>query len=38
LTRWVKSSVFSVPTVLSFFKHTRRPISSASLSGRFVKA
>jgi hypothetical protein len=31
LTRWGKSGVFSESTVLSFLKHTRRPISSASL-------
>jgi len=33
LTRWGKSGVFSESTGLSFLKHTRRPISSASLSG-----
>jgi len=33
-----KSGVFSVSTVLSFLKHTRRPISSASLNRRFGKA
>jgi hypothetical protein len=38
LTRWGKSCVFSESTVLSFLKHTRRPISSASLGGRFRKA
>ena len=34
LTRWGKSCVFSESTVLSFLKHTRRPISSASLGGQ----
>jgi len=33
-----KSGVFSGSTVLSFLKHTRRPISSASLNRRFGKA
>jgi hypothetical protein len=34
LTRWGKSGVFSQSTVLSVLKHTRRPISSASLGGQ----
>jgi hypothetical protein len=34
LTRWGKSGVFSESTVLSFLKHTRWPISSASLGGQ----
>ena len=38
LTRWGKSGVFSESAGLSFLKHTRRPISSASLDGRFGKA
>jgi hypothetical protein len=38
LTRWGKSGEFSESTGLSFLKHTRRPISSASLGGRFWKA
>jgi len=38
LTRWGKSCVFSESTGLSFLKHTRRPISSASLGVRIEKA
>ena len=38
LTRWGKSGMFSDSTGLSFFKHTRRPISSTSLDGRIKKA
>ncbi|MDH5466903.1 MAG: hypothetical protein OEY25_05750 [Candidatus Aminicenantes bacterium] len=38
LTRWGKSCVFSESTGLSFLKHTRRPISSASLEERLAKA
>jgi hypothetical protein len=38
LTRWGKSGVFSESTGLSFLKHTRRPISSASLGGWIGKA
>jgi outer membrane lipopolysaccharide assembly protein LptE/RlpB len=38
LTRWGKIGVFSKSTGLSFLKHTRRPISSASLEERIGKA
>ncbi len=38
LTRWGKSCVFSESTVLSELRHTRRPISSASLDRQLGKA